>query len=246
MTTTEVMERTLTTPSLGQKALVEGMGTFLLTFIGCGSVIATAGLLGASYPALIVIALAFGVVLAIAVSAAMNISGGHINPAVTIGMLVTKRISFGNAAVYIASQLFGALIGGYMLYMVYPKAAGNSVAWGLPTLSSQTSIEQGILFEAIMTFVLVLAVFGTAIDPRAPKIGGFGIGLAVAVDIMAGGPITGAAMNPSRAIGPLFAALSTGTIPAGYAWYVWWIGPIVGAIVAACIYEYGVLRSRRM
>ncbi len=227
---------------LGQKALVEAIGTFLLTFIGAGSIIATQYLStpSQSYPGLIVVALAHGIVLAIAVSAAMNISGGHINPAVTIGLLVTRKISPRNAIVYIISQLVGAVIAGYMLFGVFPSAAGNAVQWGTPTLSSSTSMLQGILFEAIMTFILLFAVFGTAVDPRAPKIGGFGIGLAVAVDIMAGGPFTGAAMNPARAIGPAIASLDF------LNWYVYWIGPIIGAIVAALIYEYGILRPSRL
>ncbi len=225
-----------TPPSLGQKALVEGVGAFILTFIGAGSIIATQG------SQLIVIALAHGIALAIAVSAAMNISGGHINPAVTIGMLVTKRISLPHSIVYIISQLIGATIGGALLYGTLPTDLGKQVIWGIPQLVSTTQ-AQGIFLEAVMTFILLFAVFGTAVDSRAPKIGGFGIGLAIAIDIMMGGPFTGAAMNPSRAIGPLIAAFATGTVPTNYPWYVWWIGPILGAVVASLIYENAILQK---
>lgn len=227
--------------SLSQKLLVEAVGTFLLTFVGAGSIIATQFIIGGgntSYVGLLVIALAHGIILAIAVSAAMNISGGHINPAVTIGILVARKISVRNAISYIIAQIIGAVIGGYLLFSVYPSTAGNLVHWGTPGLSSSTSIPQGILFEAIMTFILVFAVFGTAVDPRSPKIGGFGIGLAIAVDIMAGGPFTGAAMNPARAIGPAIASLYFNN------WYVYWIGPILGGIIAALIYNYGILRGQ--
>jgi len=217
--------------TLGRKAAIEAIGTFILTFIGAGSIIATQG------NTLIVIALAHGIALAIAVSAAMNISGGHINPAVTIGMLVTGRITVEHAAVYIVSQLIGAIIAGYLLMAVFPTVLGTAVHWGAPGLSPQTSVAQGILFEAIMTFILVFAVFGTAVDPRAPKIGGFGIGLAIAIDIMAGGPFTGAAMNPARAMGPMIASLYFAN------WYVYWIGPILGAIVAALLYHYIILKD---
>jgi MIP family channel proteins len=217
---------------IGQKLTVEAIGTFILTFIGAGSIIATSG------NTLIVIALAHGIALAIAVSAAMNISGGHINPAVTLGMLATKRISVQHAVLYIIAQLIGAIIGGYLLMGVFPKALGTLVNWGAPGLSSQTSVAQGILFEAIMTFILVFAVFGTAVDARAPKIGGFGIGLAIAIDIMAGGPFTGAAMNPARAIGPMVAALNFTN------WYVYWIGPILGSVIAALLYQYAILRNQ--
>jgi MIP family channel proteins len=218
--------------TLAQKVTVEAIGTFILTFIGAGSIIATGG------GTLIVIALAHGIALAIAVSAAMNISGGHINPAVTLGMLATKRISVQHAVVYIIFQLIGAILAGYLLMGVFPKSLGTAVNWGAPGLGPQTSVAQGILFEAIMTFILVFAVFGTAVDSRAPKIGGFGVGLAIAIDIMAGGPFTGAAMNPARAIGPMVASLNFTN------WYVYWIGPILGAVIAALLYHYIVLKNQ--
>jgi aquaporin TIP len=217
--------------SLGQKATVEAIGTFILTFVGAGSIIATAG------GQLIVIALAHGIALAIAVSAAMNISGGHINPAVTLGMLATKRISVQHAVVYIIAQLIGAIIGGLFLMGVFPGAMGKAVNWGAPSVA-RISIPQGILFEALMTFILVFAVFGTAVDPRAPKIGGFGIGLAIAIDIMAGGPFTGAAMNPARALGPMIASLNFTD------WYVYLIGPIAGGVIAALLYHYIILKDQ--
>ncbi len=217
--------------TLAQKASIEAVGTFILTFIGAGSIIATQG------NTLIVIAFAHGIALAIAVSAAMNISGGHINPAVTLGMLATKRISVRHAIVYIVFQLIGATIGGYLLFSVYPNSLGNNVHWGAPGLS-QVNVGQGILFEAIMTFILVFAVFGTAVDSRAPKIGGFGIGLAIAIDIMAGGPFTGAAMNPARAMGPMIASLYFTN------WYVYWIGPVAGAIIAALLYHHVILKNQ--
>ncbi len=168
----------------------------------------------------------------------MNISGGHINPAVTLGMLATKRISVQHAAAYIVFQLIGAIFAGYLLMGLFPKAMGTAVNWGAPGLGPQTSVAQGILFEAVLTFILVFAVFGTAVDSRAPKIGGFGVGLAIAIDIMAGGPYTGAAMNPARAIGPMVASLNFTN------WYIYWIGPILGAVIAALLYHYVVLKNQ--
>src|SRR5579864_7726068 len=110
--------------SLGQKAAIEALGTFILTFIGAGSIIATQG------GTLIVIALAHGIALAIAVTAAMNISGGHTNPAVTLGMLSTRKISVQHAVVYIVAQVVGAIMAGYLLFALYPTAMGNLVHWG--------------------------------------------------------------------------------------------------------------------
>lgn len=216
---------------LSQRVLVEAIGVFFLTFIGAGSVIAAqyAGLGGSS---LLVIALANGLALALAVSFAMNISGGHINPAVTIAALINRLIKPWEALIYILFQLVGAVVAGLLLLAVYPSGAGIAVHYGTPSLSQSTTVVQGILFEAIMTFVLVFTVLGTAVDKRAPKIGGFGVGIAVVIDVLAGGPFTGAAMNPARAIGP---ALASGFFAN---WYVYWIGPILGAIVAGLIYYY--------
>ncbi|HUY70123.1 MAG TPA: aquaporin [Candidatus Baltobacteraceae bacterium] len=223
-------------PTIGQKALVEAFGTFLLTFIGAGAVIATYAL-APTYPALLIIALANGVALALAVTVAMNISGGHINPAVTIGALVAGKISKPDAVVYIAAQLAGAFVGGLFLLALYPAAAGAAVHYGTPGLGSSTGMLQGILFEAVATFFLVFVVFGTAIDKRAVKVGGFAIGLTVMVDVLAIGPFTGGAMNPARAIGPTIASMFFAN------WYVYWIGPILGGIVAALFYKYLILKD---
>ncbi|MGI0141715.1 MAG: aquaporin [Candidatus Micrarchaeales archaeon] len=220
---------------IGQRALVEAVGVFFLVFVGAGAVIAAqfAALGGAS---LLVIAFANGIALALAVSFAMNISGGHINPAVTIAMMVNKRIKPKEAAVYIIFQLIGAIVAGLLLLSVYPAASGVAVNYGTPSLNSSTSVLGGITFEAIMTFILVFAVMGTVVDKRAPKIAGFGAGLAVFIDVLAGGPFTGAAMNPARWFGP---ALASGFFAN---WYVYIIGPVVGAIIAATIYKYFVMK----
>lgn len=220
--------------TLGQRALVELVGVFFLTFIGAGAVVA-ASYAGLGGSALLVIALANGLALALAVSFAMNISGGHINPAVTIAMLVNKFIKPKDAAVYIVAQLIGALIAGAALVAVYPAAAGALVHYGTPALGAGIGVVQGIAVEAILTFILVFTVMGTAVDPRAPKIAGFGIGLAVVIDVLAGGPLTGAAMNPARAIGP---AIAVGFLAN---WYVYWIGPILGAVIAGLLYRYLVM-----
>lgn len=222
--------------TLGQRALVELVGVFLLVFVGAGSVIAVQ-FLSPTYPGLLIIALANGLALALAVSFAMGISGGHINPAVTVAAFVTKKIAAKDAVIYIAAQLIGGIVGGLFLVALYPASAGVVVNYGTPSLSSGTSVLQGVLFEAVMTFFLVFVVFGTVIDRRAPKIGGFGVGLAVVVDALAGGPFTGAAMNPARAIGPAIASMYFTN------WYVYWIGPILGGIAAALIYEYILLKK---
>ena len=213
-------------------AVAELVGTFAFFFIGAGAIVTDAyaggvGLLG--------IALAHGLMLAIMVTVFGPTSGGHFNPAVTIGFLVTRRISPVLAAVYITAQLVGGTLAGLALRAVFPDQAWKLVHLGTPALHPGLSFGTGVLVEALLTGFLLLAVFGTAVDARAPRIGGFGIGLTVMVDILLGGPLTGAAMNPAREFGP---ALASGFWDN---WGVYWIGPILGGIVAALLYEYVIL-----
>lgn len=219
------------TAKLSQRALVEFIGTLIFVFVGAGSVVAV-NFLSPTYPGLLVIALANGIGLALAITFAMNISGGHMNPAVTIGMLVTKNIKAFDSLVYVIAQVLGATIGALLLVALMPSAAGMAVHYGAPSLAPSVGLLQGIGLEAMLTAFLMFMVFGTAVDKRAPKVGGFGVGLIVVLDVIVGGPLTGAAMNPARAIGPMIASMSFAN------WYVYWIGPIIGAVVAALIYTY--------
>jgi MIP family channel proteins len=219
---------------LGRRAVAELVGTLAFVFVGAGSAVSTQYLSSSNpgFPSLILIAIANGGGLAIGISATINLSGGQLNPAVTIAALAARKISLGDAVVYIMSQVVGATIAAYLLIATLPSAFGDPVHWGTPTLGPQTSVAQGILLEAIMTFFLVIVVFGTAIDARAPKLGGLVIGLIVVADVIAGGPFTGAAMNPARATGPAIASMTLGNL------YVWWVGPILGGVVAALVYKY--------
>jgi glycerol uptake facilitator-like aquaporin len=151
-------------------------------------------------------------------------------------MLMTRRIAPLLGILYIVAQLVGATLAGLLLKVVFPQPVWQAASLGTPLLAPGVSVGTGVLVEAVLTFFLLLAVFGTAVDPRAPKIGGFGIGLTVAVDILVGGALTGAAMNPARSFGPALAG--------GY-WqneWVYWVGPIIGAVIAALIYQYVILR----
>jgi aquaporin Z len=223
---------------LGRKAVAELVGTFVFVFVGAGSAVSTQYQLGSTpgFPSLIAVALANGLGLAVAVSATMNISGGSLNPAVTIAVCLAKKIPLKTAIAYIVAEIVGATLAAYVLTLALPTDSGNIVHWGAPALSPRTSILQGMLLETVMTFFLVIVIFGTAIDARSPKLGGFAIGVTVIVDVLTGGPFTGAAMNPARAVGPMIASLSFSD------WYVWWIGPIVGAIVAMLAYKHAISR----
>jgi MIP family channel proteins len=221
---------------LPARLTAEALGTFALIFIGCGAVIASS-LPGAGF-GLLGIALAHALVLGVMVTATMNISGAHINPAVTVGMMLIRRISPRDAVAYIVAQLAGAVLGAYTLKLVIPGGILALGTMGTPALANAMSFPTAIGLEAVLTFFLMSAVMGTAVAEEAPKVGGFGIGLTLVFDILVGGPLTGAAMNPARAFAP---ALMSGT---WYAQLVWWIGPIIGAVVAAVLWEKVILRRR--
>jgi aquaporin Z len=169
------------------------------------------------------------------ISATMTISGGHLNPAVTVGLLIARRIDPASAAAYIVTQLASASLAALLVKVLLPVAAVRTALLGVPVIASSLTLEQAIGIEAILTFFLMSAVFGTAVSPDAPRVAGFGIGLVVLFDILVGGPLTGAAMNPARAFGP---ALVSGQ------WLghiVYWVGPVVGAVLAALLWEYVLL-----
>ena len=210
----------------------EFIGIFALVFVGGATIMSsTMNNINPLVPA----AIAHGLILAIMVSATMRISG-HLNPAVTIGFLVTKRIEPMMAVVYIIAQLLGAAVAAYALKAAFPQAVAVATRLGGQSLGPDTTMGQAVLCEAIATFFLVFVVFGTAVDPHAPKIGGFAIGLTVTADILAIGTRTGASMNPARSFGP---AVASGLLEGQS---VYWIGPILGAIVAALLYDALFLR----
>lgn len=222
-------------PALSRRFVAELFGTFALVFFGCASVITSA------YPGtnvgLVGVALAHALALSVAVTATMNISGGHLNPAVTIALATVGRIDWRTAGVHLAAQLAAAVLAAFALKAFFPAAIATVVAWGTPQLSLNVSLLQGIALEALMTFFLVSAIYGTAISVNAPKVGGFGIGLTLGFLIIGGGTLTGAAMNPARAVGPAIAAANW------TAHAVYWIGPIVGALLAALLWDRFLLRG---
>jgi len=223
-------------PSLLRRSLAEAVGTFIFVFIGAGAVIRKAapgggcGLRGTAWAP----AFARGVV----VPSPIPIPGGHINPAVSIGLLVGRRISGATAGAYIVAQLVGAAIAALFLKWLLPAAATRNTLLGTPTLGSNVQLGQAIALEAVLTFFLVSAVYGTCVNAEAPKVGGFAIGLVLLFDILVGGTLTGAVMNPARAFGP---ALVAGE---WVAHIVWWAGPIIGGIVAGVLWEYVLLPPR--
>ena len=178
----------------------EFIGIFALVFVGGGSIMSST--LSNINP-LLVAAIAHGLIFGIMITATMRISG-HLNPAVTLGFLATKRIEPLMAVVYIIAQILGAIAAAYALRLLFPEHIVTSTRLGGQVVSGDITTGLAILCEAIATFFLVFVVFGTAVDKAAPKVGGFAIGLTVTADILAIGTRTGASMNPARTFGPAF------------------------------------------
>jgi aquaporin TIP len=213
-----------------RRGVAEFVGTFTLIFIGGG-----AGII--SGQDIVAVALANGLAIGIMVSNLGHISGGHFNPAITAGVLATRRIKVRMAGLYWVFQLGGAVVAALILRWLFKKPA---ILGSVPHVAHGFPDSRALVLEMILTFFLVWAVFATAVDERGAfkAIAGLAIGLTITIDVFVGGPITGAAMNPARAFGPEVAAnfWASG--------WIYWIGPIVGALVAALGYEYLYLRPR--
>lgn len=212
-----------------RKLIAEAIGAFTLVFAGAGAITLAAGNANVG---ILEIALAHGLAIAVMISALGHVSGGHFNPAVTAGFWVTRRIDTVLAVAYVLAQLVGGILGGLALVVLFPEGLREASSLGTPFLGPGIGFAKGVGIEIILTFFLVLVIFGTAVDPRGPRIGGLAIGLTITLDILGAGMLTGAVMNPARAFGP---ALLSGE------WtdqLVWWIGPLIGGVLAALLYHY--------
>ncbi len=224
-----------------QKLMAEFFGTFALVFFGAGSICADQFVHGAGQtgPGQLGIALAHGLAFAVMVIAVGHISGGHFNPAITIGYWVTRRMSTFDTVAYWIAQLVGAIVAAYVLRLIVPEDSWRSVALGAPILARDLSRGTGMLAEGLMAFFLVLVVFATTVDERGAggKIAGFATGLTITMGMLFGGPLTGASMNPARAFGPELAAHHWPNMG------IYWVGPLAGGVVAGWIYDSLLLKK---
>jgi MIP family channel proteins len=215
-----------------RRGAAEFVGAFALTFVGVGAIVATGG------RDLLAIAVAHGLVIGVMASAVGHISGGHFNPAVTLGFLVTRRMAGSLAVVYWVSQLSAALLGAALVKWLLPDGLTDAVKLGAPALGHGAGPGAGFVLEIVLTFLLVWVIFATAADPGGAfkSIAGLAIGGTITLDILIGGPFTGAAMNPSRAFGPQLVQNVWSD-----AW-VWYAGPLIGGVLGAFAYELLYLR----
>ncbi|XP_075662797.1 putative aquaporin TIP3-2 isoform X2 [Castanea sativa] len=226
-----------THPDSIRATLAEFISTFIFVFAGEGSLLALGKIYrdtgGNSASELVAIALAHALALFAAVSASINVSGGHVNPAVTFGTLLGGRISVVRAIYYWISQLLGSIVAALLLRLVT-----NMVKTPTYNVSHGVGEWHGLILEIVMTFGLVYTVYATAIDPKRGSLGTIAplaIGLIVGANILVGGPFDGASMNPARAFGPALV---------GWRWdnhWIYWVGPLIGGALAGLIYEYMVI-----
>ena len=211
---------------------VEFLAAALFVFLGAGSVVVTGVLTDGelTVPRLFSIALAHGLAIAFLVFATANISGGHMNPAVTFAAVLTKKLSGARGLMFVAAQLAGAVVGALLLLAAIPDAADTNL--GAHALGSDVSISTALVMELMVTFVLVFVIFATAVDPGGiAPLAPLAIGFAVLVDHLVAIPITGASMNPARTFGP---ALVSGE------WanhWIYWVGPLLGGGIAGVMYQ---------
>jgi len=230
------------------RGFAEFVGTFAVVFAAVGALLVTpilfaqfyaptagpTGPLFASGLSLVAVALAYGLTYAIMISAVGHISGGHFNPAVTAGFLVTRRITPLLAGVYWVAQLGGAALAALLLRWIFPGAVRNAVLLGAPVKSALINDWRAVVLEAILTFILVWVYFAVATDPRGSfkQIAGLAIGLVVAVGVFAGGALSDGILNPARAFGPQLVQNHWTD------WWVWYLGPFAGAVIAALVYDF--------
>lgn len=210
--------------------LAEFIGTFALVFVGIGSIAAT--VIAGANSNLVGVALAHGLTICAMGTAVGHISGGHFNPAVSFGLLIGKKIDLGTFFGYVISQLLAGVAAAFLIKMVIPVGTLEMIGMGTPAINANLGITaiNAVIIEAILTFFLVFVVYGTAVDSRAPKLGALLIGLTVTLDILIGGPLTGAAMNPARHFGPALLGGGLDNI------WVYWVGPMLGGLAAGIIY----------
>ncbi|CAL1521559.1 aquaporin Z [Chitinophaga sp. MM2321] len=222
--------------SLSQKCIAEFFGTFVLVFMGCGSAV-----LAGAHVGFLGIAFAFGLSVLTMVYAIGHISGCHINPAITISMLVNGKISGKDAGAYIIAQIAGAIVASGLLFLVaqgkadYSLAANglgqNGVEGGSP---DHYSLMSGLIAEIVLTAIFLVVVHGsTSKNNHNGMFAGVAIGLSLTMIHIVGIPVTGVSVNPARSIGP---ALFVGGDALSHLW-VFLVGPIIGGLLGGGIWR---------
>jgi MIP family channel proteins len=216
-------------------AIAELIGTFILVFTGCAVAVAAILQRSTAGPAFydsLAVALAFGLALAAIVAAIGHISGAHVNPAVTLGLAATNKFSWQYVPIYIGAQLVGAILGAIAVWICYGEAAREAAALAATFPTEGVGDIRALLAEILVTFILVFVIISVATDERAPAgVAPLAVGFALACGVFIAGPITGGSLNPARTLGPMIVAGQFTAV------WVYIVGPIIGAVLAAVLYD---------
>ncbi|XXG45814.1 hypothetical protein AAC387_Pa02g0796 [Persea americana] len=220
-----------TQPDCVRALVAELVCTFLFVFAGVGASMAASKMIGGadSIMGLTAVAVAHALVVAVMISAGLHISGGHLNPAVTLGLAVGGHITIVRSILYWITQIIASSLACLLL-----RYLTGGLETPVHTLASGVDFAQGVIMEIVLTFSLLFTVYATIVDPKKLIPGGLGptlVGFVVGANILAGGPFSGASMNPARSFGPALASWN---------WtdhWVYWVGPLVGGGLAGLIYE---------
>jgi glycerol uptake facilitator protein len=236
--------------SLSKKMLSELVGTFLLVFFGTGSAVGAAlivhqympsGAIGAlgGFSEWLAVSWGFGITAIAVIYVFAKVSGAHINPAVTIGLLITKNLSLKDSIAYIIAQFIGAIIASLCVFIIFANPGVTIGVLGANMPAAGVSYWQAMFAELIGTFFLVLVVMGVAVDKRAdPGVSGLSIGLTIGIALTFLGPITGGCINPARGFSPILIDFLAGGANLWAYYPIFLIGPILGGIIAALVYKY--------
>jgi MIP family channel proteins len=216
-------------------AVAELIGTFILVFTGCA--VAVAAILqrptaGPAFYDSLAVALAFGIALVVIVAAIGHVSGAHVNPAVTLALAVTNKFSWQYVPIYLGAQLVGAILGAVAVWITYGSAAREAASLAATFPTEGVGDLQALLAEILVTFILVFVIISVATDERAPAgVAPLAVGFALACGVFIAGPITGGSLNPVRTLGPMIVAGQFTAV------WVYIVGPIIGAVLAALLYD---------
>ena len=216
-------------------AVAELIGTFILVFTGCA--VAVAAILqrptaGPAFYDSLAVALAFGIALVVIVAAIGHVSGAHVNPAVTLALAVTNKFSWQYVPIYLGAQLVGAILGAVAVWITYGSAAREVASLAATFPTEGVGDLQALLAEILVTFILVFVIISVATDERAPAgVAPLAVGFALACGVFIAGPITGGSLNPVRTLGPMIVAGQFTAV------WVYIVGPIIGAVLAALLYD---------
>ena len=228
-----------------RKLIAEVAGTTILCLFGISAAVSVVAA-GNEPSGLLIVALAHGLALMVGIYAFGAISGAHFNPTVTVALAVSGRLPWREVPGYVVAQLVGGVLAASLAHLVHGQQAIEA-GLGATAFGSGVSVTQAVVAEVLGAFILVTAVFALAVNPNAPKgMAGVGIGLALATQILAFGPIAGASVNLARTFGPDVVLTFAGGDPAWSQLPVYLVAPVFGGILAAGLYALVTSVSRRV